>query len=176
MKYWLQITLVLFAIWAILSGQLNFKFLAIGLISSGIVARICLPLFFEERSNKFVLSLNYFRLLTYFFWLLYQIFIATLSVVSIILLKGNTTTATIMKFKCHYENPMAKAFLISSIILTPGTVTIDITNGDTYHVHAISKGAAEGMASGEMQKRIGNLFGEVVLVEMSKEVPYDNVD
>ena len=59
-----------------------------------------------------------------------------------------------------FENPMADVFLSHSIILTPGTITIDISKDGVYEVHALNESLAEGLLSGEMQMKIADLFNE----------------
>ena len=55
---------------------------------------------------------------------------------------------------------MASVILANSIILTPGTITVDVMEGGIFEVHAINKKAADDMLSGAMPKRVAALFGE----------------
>jgi multicomponent Na+:H+ antiporter subunit E len=47
----------------------------------------------------------------------------------------------------------------NSITLTPGTVTIDLTD-NKLTVHALTKAGLEGVESGEMDRRVAWLEGE----------------
>ena len=58
------------------------------------------------------------------------------------------------------ENPRASVILANSIILTPGTITVDVMEGGIFEVHAIDKKAAEDMLSGTMPRKVASLFGE----------------
>ena len=162
MKYWIKISAVLFLLWMAFSEQYNIKFLSIGLVSSMLVSYLCLPLFFDEDTGEFILPINWIDFIKYFVWLLKEIAVATIMVGKIIVRREKNTEAQICKFKCSYDHPMAKAFLISSIILTPGTVTVNITEGEIYHVHAISQEFADNIKAGIMQKKIKQLFGEEI--------------
>ena len=59
-----------------------------------------------------------------------------------------------------FENPMANVVLANSIILTPGTITLDVMEGGIFEVHAINEGAACDMLSGSMAKKVASVFGE----------------
>ena len=67
-----------------------------------------------------------------------------------------------MWFKADYDNPAARAILANSITLTPGTVTIDIYDSGVFSVHALNRKFADGLLSGDMQKRIAKLYGEEI--------------
>jgi multicomponent Na+:H+ antiporter subunit E len=41
----------------------------------------------------------------------------------------------------------------NSITLTPGTVTLEVEEG-SLRVHALTRAAAEGLATGEMDRRV----------------------
>ena len=55
---------------------------------------------------------------------------------------------------------MASVMLANSITLTPGTVTLNVTDDGLYEIHALTKGAAEGVLDGSMQKKVADLYGE----------------
>lgn len=56
---------------------------------------------------------------------------------------------------------MATVLLTNSIILTPGTVTVDVKD-DVFTVHALTQKAADGLLEGEMVRRIARLYDERV--------------
>ena len=58
------------------------------------------------------------------------------------------------------DNIHGIAALTSIITLTPGTVTINVTPEGIYEVHALTDGAAEGLLSGAMPRKVAELFGE----------------
>lgn len=71
-------------------------------------------------------------------------------------------------FRMAYDNPIAHATLANSITLTPGTVTLHVSDDDVYSIHALTTGAREGLLDGGMQERIAKLFGDPGVFE---EVP-----
>ena len=53
---------------------------------------------------------------------------------------------------------MAQVIYANSITLTPGTVTLDVRDGQ-FLVHALTTDSAEGLLSGEMDRRVAALEG-----------------
>ena len=47
----------------------------------------------------------------------------------------------------------------NSITLTPGTITMDIVDGE-FHVHALSEKVAQDLLSGEMERRVAHVYLE----------------
>ena len=152
---------LLFFLWVILSGKFEAKFIISGAVCSMVVAALCLPLMsvkIGERSY-FVVSVNPLKLCGYFLWLVKEIFFSAIDVCRAIL-SNRHISPQLVRFRCSFENPSATVMLVNSIILTPGTVTVDVSDDDEFLVHALTDGAAEGLLEGEMMRRIARLYGE----------------
>jgi len=155
--------LSLFACWILLSGQFALKFIIMGIVFSLICAYVCTPFLFIKNiktgKEYFVLKINPFKFLAYSCWLLIQVVLASLDVTKATL---NLVHASpqIIYFRMDFENPAASALLANSIILTPGTITLDVSEEGIYEVHALTDVAAEGVFNGEMQARVAALYGE----------------
>jgi multicomponent Na+:H+ antiporter subunit E len=65
-------------------------------------------------------------------------------------------------FKADYDSPFARALLANSITLTPGTITIDITDEGYYSVHALTQHLKEGILDGSMQKKVAWAYKEKI--------------
>lgn len=167
-KNWIKTTIVLFAIWVILSGRLEPKFLIAGVVSSFVVAYFCQPLLWiaEEKDGKkrFLLSVSPWKFIKYWIWLFGEIIKSSLSVSSAIIRIKMPIEPHLIKFQCTYKNPVATVLLINSIILTPSTLTVDVEEGNTFVIHALTNKAAESLLTGDLQGRIGEVFGEEVEV------------
>jgi multicomponent Na+:H+ antiporter subunit E len=74
--------------------------------------------------------------------------------------------ARVIAFRIKYDNPMAHTTLANSITLTPGTVTLNVTEDGLYEIHALTDGAAEGLLGGGMQQKVADLFGEPFIYEV----------
>ena len=66
----------------------------------------------------------------------------------------------VVRFRFRADNPMASVILANSITLTPGTVTMNVTDDGVYEIHALTVGAAAGVLDGGMQKKVADLYGE----------------
>ena len=92
-------------------------------------------------------------------WLIYQIYLANLHVVYLVWHRGMPIDPKIIRFKTKLESDLALVTLANSITLTPGTITLDIRDGE-YYVHALSKKVADDLLTGDMQNRVAKIYGE----------------
>lgn len=165
-KYWLKATVILYILWLLLSGILETKFLFVGLVTSLLITAICLPsLWIEGRDGKSrysLLDISFFKLAKYWIWLFIEIGKSSIHVARIVLSPKmkEKMNPQIVEFDCWYRNPIATSVLINSIILTPGTVTIEVQEEKHFLVHAMTDQAALGLMDGTMQRKIAELFGE----------------
>jgi len=65
----------------------------------------------------------------------------------------------IITFRSFLTSEMALTTFANSITLTPGTITVFVTDYGEFHVHAIDVKSGEGLP-GDMEKRIARVFGE----------------
>ena len=152
---------LLFFIWVIFSGELDAFYLTLGALSSAFVAAFSGNLFFENRSTGFASRIaEGLRFLGYGCWLLYQILLANLHVLTLALHPRGKVEIDpmIVRLRTDLQSDFAKVMLANSITLTPGTVTLKV-EGNTVYVHAISRKAAESL-DGSMEKRIARIFNE----------------
>ena len=63
----------------------------------------------------------------------------------------------VVKLKTKLKSDFAKFVYANSITLTPGTVTI-ATEGSTFTIHALTRGAAEGLKNGDMDRRVSAMM------------------
>jgi len=169
MKNWLKGTVILFGFWLVLSGHFEGKYILAGLAASMVIARICVPLLsVRDRYDELycILDLPLLRFIAYWLWLFTEICKASLAVAKTVVRPHMDIQPQIVEFYCAYRNPVAITMLINSIILTPGTVTIDVREDSClFVVHALTDYAAEGLLEGTMQRKIGKLFGEDVTID-----------
>lgn len=160
-KRWICMSALLFFLWVILSGKFEAKFIISGAVCSMVVAALCLTIMRVKKGERsyFVVSVNPLKLFAYFLWLVKEIFFSAIDVCRAIL-SNKHISPQLVRFRCSFENPSATVMLVNSIILTPGTVTVDVSDDDEFLVHALTDGAAEGLLEGEMMRRIARLYGE----------------
>jgi multicomponent Na+:H+ antiporter subunit E len=144
--------------WLILSGQYDAFHIALGIISSAIVAYFSGDLLFRGRISKAFFRQS-FRFLLYIPWLLYQIWIANLNILLIVFRPKlmNRIDPRIIRFNSKLSGQMPLFIFGNSITLTPGTITIFVNVFGTYTVHAIDEKSAKALP-GEMETRIAKIF------------------
>ncbi len=161
---WLTLFLILLAIWFTLSGIFELKFIIYGVATSIVIASLCLYSFYlkgiHSDYNYFLISVNPFKFLIYFIWLMKEIVKSSISVTWNVFRGTSSLHPEIVWFRADYDNPSARALLANSITLTPGTVTIDILDDGTFSVHALTAEARDGLLDGTMQTKVAKLFGE----------------
>lgn len=151
----LVVFLCLYSFWLIFSGHYDALHLSLGLICSAVVAAVShdLLIFNIDSPNKLV---KLWRFVQYVPWLLYQVVLANLHVVSLVL-DPRKIRPQIVRFKTALTSDIALVTLGNSITLTPGTITMDIVDGE-FVVHAVSDKVARDLLTGEMEQRIAHVF------------------
>jgi len=150
--------LLLFAFWALLSGKFDTFHLSLGVICSFIVALIGHDLLFANlRVGDMRVIVK--RFFAYLPWHLYQIVVANFQVAYLALSPKMPISPKIMRFKTKLESDISWVTLANSITLTPGTITIDIEEGE-FVVHALSEKLADDLDTGEMEDRVAHVFME----------------
>ncbi len=160
----LSMAIMMFAFWMLLSGNTQPKFLTYGVLTAIVAAWVSYPLLLipnaDDTRRFFVFGVNPLKLLEYIVWLFWQLVLANIDVIRATVRPEVEIDPGVVRFHFQTDNPMAKVVLANSITLTPGTVTMNVTEEGLYEVHALTEGAAEGLRSGDMQKKAAWLFGE----------------
>ncbi len=155
---------VLFAFWMILSGRTEVKFIVYGVLTSVVTAWITYPLLLipnKDGSRKyFIFGISIPKFIKYALWLLWQLVLANIDVARATTNQNLEIDPKVVRFYFRTENPMAEVVLADSITLTPGTVTLNVTDDGLFEIHALTVGAAAGVLDGSMQKKVAELFGE----------------
>jgi multicomponent Na+:H+ antiporter subunit E len=151
MKYF-SFTVILFLFWIFLSGHTEPLLLGLG------AASVALTVFLSHRMNimdheSYPLHLS-FRFPGFFLYLLREIVKANIDVVTRILdWRKAPISPQMIDIPQPQNSDLGAVIYANSITLTPGTVTIKLSN-DSLTVHALSKEAADELASGDMSKEI----------------------
>lgn len=152
------IALMLF--WIIMSGFFTVFHLVLGAVSVvGIMVinyKLKTHRFYDDDMDD-LKQLRFFRAIYYFLWMAVQITKAGFHVAYIILRPKMPIETAMLKFKVDLPSAHARMILGNSIILTPGTLTLDI-EGDYFTVHALDKYSYEGIVSDKMPKEVLKLF------------------
>jgi multicomponent Na+:H+ antiporter subunit E len=123
---------VCFALWLVLSGHWDVLHLLFGAVASALVAWLNRD---EEAVSGLVRALP--RLAWYLPWLLVEIVRANLAVVRIVLDPRLPVDPVVLRFRLPVRGDLAVTALANSITLTPGTITLDVEQGEMI-VHALT--------------------------------------
>ena len=146
--------------WVLFSGKFDLFHLSLGFVSCLIVATISKDLLFPSplKANLFSCWLKF---IGYIPWLLYQIFLANLHVLYLVLHPRmmDLIDPKIIVFNSQLKSDIARTTFANSITLTPGTITMYVSVMGKFSVHCIDEESGKPLP-GEMEKRISNVFGE----------------
>ena len=155
---------LLFAFWMALVGTLKTKFVVYGIITAAVTVWLCYPLLLvpnKDGSKKyFVFGVPIFKFIAYAGWLMWQLLLANIDVLKATTSQNLDIDPKVVRFYFKVDNPMAYVVLANSITLTPGTVTLNVTDDGLFEIHALTVGAAEGVLDGSFQKKVADLYGE----------------
>ena len=147
----LSLLLAMLATWLLLSGYFHALLLTLGLLSCILVVAIALRMEVVDHES-FPVHLTA-RILTYWPWLLKEIWFSAVDVTKRVLSPGMPISPTLIELEATQQSDLGHVIYGNSITLTPGTFTIRIY-GNRILVHALSREGAESLAQGEMDRRV----------------------
>jgi multicomponent Na+:H+ antiporter subunit E len=151
-------TVILFAFWMLLSGKFDAFHLTLGAICCVLVAYLFHDLLFANvrvGDMRVVAA----RFIAYIPWLIQQILLANIHMVSLVVRRRMPIDPRVVTFKTKLETDISCVTLANSITLTPGTITMDIKDG-VFYVHAVSQKVADELNAGDMEDRVAHIFME----------------
>ena len=136
--------LVLFALWLVFNGKVTLELVLFGIVLSIVVYWFCWK-FLEYSLKKELLAL---RLLPqgigYFFVLVWEVIKANCGAISLIVSPKYEVEPMLVTFRTPLKTDLARTVLANSITLTPGTITVELTE-EEFKVHCLDKEMAEGI-------------------------------
>jgi multicomponent Na+:H+ antiporter subunit E len=153
----LAVFLLLLGFWVLCSGYLDPLHLGFGLVCTALVTAWSADLLLPPGRSAGAWT-KLWRGLAYLPWLLYQIVLANLHVVYLVIFP-HELRPQIVRFRSRLRSELALVTLANSITLTPGTVTMDIEDGE-FWVHAVSDKVARDLREGDMERRVAHVFLE----------------
>ncbi len=148
----MSILLICFGTWLVLSGIFESWLLALGVASSLLVAW-SLRRADRRDGEPVVFSMRLWRLPGYFFWLGIEIVKSNIDVARCILSPSLPISPAVKWLPAKQRSELGRVLYADSITLTPGTLSIDLTE-DEVEVHAIDEASFALLDSGEMGDRI----------------------
>lgn len=138
--------ILFFLIWVIFNGQLTLEIAAFGVVIAGVMYWFLCKFF----NYKLRYDLFFWRkaplLIQYLFTLIWEILKANLIVFKMIYSEEYELEPAVVRFKTDLHSTFARVLLANSITLTPGTITVSLTDNE-YTVHCLDKELADGITS-----------------------------
>jgi multicomponent Na+:H+ antiporter subunit E len=158
MRHTLFLFLSLAAFWLINSGHYSALMLSLGALSIALVVYIAHRMdVVDHESQPFHLSM---KLPGYFLWLLKELVVSNIAVVKHIWLGNKSISPTFTTITASQKTDMGKVIYANSITMTPGTVAVSLM-GDKIMVHALVKENIDALKTGEMDRRVSRLEGQL---------------
>lgn len=156
MRYPVSLALMLVAVWLLWSGHYTPTLIGLGVASCLFVVWIATRMGLVDHEGAPVEML--FSQILYIPWLLWEIVKANVDVARRIIDPAMPISPRIIRVKTSQKRDVGRVVYANSITLTPGTISID-TPGDEIVVHALTREAAEGLMTGEMDRRVTRMEG-----------------
>ncbi len=156
MVYAISLWIALYATWLLLSGFYTPFLMGLGAVSCAVVVFIARRM--DVIDHEAVPIQLGWRILTYWPWLIVEIFKANIDVTRRVLSPSLPISPTMIKVKTAQRSDLAKVIYANSITLTPGTVSVDV-HEDEITVHAISAEGAADIAEGTMNRKAAAVEG-----------------
>lgn len=145
-----------YLLWIILNGQLTVEIALIGLpISALVYLFICKFMGYRASSDLF-LAMVLFKLIRYLFVLIWEILKANVLTIGKVLRFGKEASPAIVSFDVTLKTEVGRALLANSITLTPGTITVSLSDNH-YVVHCLDKAFGEGLDSSVFVRLIADM-------------------
>ena len=153
MRY-IRSSLIVAAVWLLLSGHYTALILSFGAVSSLIV------IWFMWRMDRVDEQLGALpmrpRVLYYLLWLMWQVVLSNIDLVRRIWDPTLPIRPTWQRLDIKVTSSLAKTLYANSITLTPGTLTTDVRE-DHFMVHSLSTDGIDELRKGGMEKQIQRL-------------------
>lgn len=154
--------LILSGFWLLLSGRIGLQYFAMMALAVGLVMYLNPARPFGPDAHGRTIGLTdhfrgFYYTLRYVVWLLYNIVKANLEVAYLVLHPRMPIDPGFLQFRIRMPSEVAQVLIANSITLTPGTVTIDIEDGE-YIVHALVPRSAKGVVDGDFQRMVAPIF------------------
>lgn len=152
----ISLFIFLLILWLLLSGIYEPLLIILGVVSCAFVALIAYRMDVVDHEGHPV-HLTW-RFLIYLPWLAWEIVKSNIAVAKIIVDPKLPISPSVIKVRASQPDELGHVVYANSITLTPGTVSIDM-QGDDIEVHALAAEFAEGVQSGDMDRRVTRVAG-----------------
>ncbi len=151
MRHSISLFVFSFAVWLLLSGYFESLLLVLGLASCAFVVWIARRQDVVDHEGH-PMHLRPMRWILYLIWLIGEIVKSNIDVAKRVWSPKLPISPTLVKVPADSDE-LRQVIYANSITLTPGTVSIDLTDA-TITVHALTREGALALETGEMARRV----------------------
>jgi len=144
--------LILIGIWLLWSGHYTPLLISLGVFSVLVTTAMARRMRIVD-GEAVPLGLHPVRTPRYLIWLVIEIAKCNLDVARRILDPKLPISPRLIEVQAGQKDDLGRVLYANSITLTPGTVSVE-TRGKTITVHALTAEAAEGLLTGDMDRRV----------------------
>jgi multicomponent Na+:H+ antiporter subunit E len=160
---WIWAFALSFGFWVLLVWPLDWQELFVGLLAALIAVILFGGMLRIKGLKKLFNPLRYLWGLYYILALIYHIIMANLDVAYRVLHPALPIRPGIVKVRTELKSELAKTILANSITLTPGTLSVDLTDDGHYYIHWINVRAegekeASAMIVGRFERILRRVF------------------
>jgi multicomponent Na+:H+ antiporter subunit E len=149
----LLLLLILSVTWLLWSGLYKPLLVSLGLFSCVLSVYLAHRMgFFRHQALLGLIS----RLPRYWLWLLREIIVSSLDVAKLILKPSMPISPCVVVLTAENKTDVGQVIFGNSITLSPGTVTLDLYDGQVL-IHCLSSESAEELKKGEANRRAAAL-------------------
>lgn len=148
------LAVVLATAWLLWSGLYKPLLLILGLLSVVVVLVVAARMDLLRR-ERFVLHVGP-RLPGFWLWLMREVAVSSFRVARIVLHPRLPVSPTLVRIRALAKGPVGQATLGNALTLTPGTVTIDVHEGELL-VHCLTAKDADALRSDDLNRRVAAL-------------------
>jgi multicomponent Na+:H+ antiporter subunit E len=146
-----------FGFYQLIGGFAGTFDLVTGAISAAVVAGVLSGITFDRPVRPDRALLTMVRLAAYVPYLLWEISKANLEVAYIVLHPSLPIDPSLEQFRPALPVGVPVTTLANSITLTPGTVTVDVSDRE-FHVHALTQGSRDSLYEGGLERAVRFVF------------------
>jgi multicomponent Na+:H+ antiporter subunit E len=146
-----------YAFYLLVGGTLSVFDLVTGAISGGIVAGLLWRITTRGEVNLTTLVLRLGRLTLYVPFLAWEIVKANFEIAYVVLHPRLPIDPRVVEFDAAVWSELPATTLANSITLTPGTLTIDVTQRH-FTVHSLTRSARESLLDGALERAVRFVF------------------
>lgn len=143
--------------WLLLSGYIQPLLLSFGAISVAIVLVVLKRM--DDIDQQPCHVGNGHQIFRYILWLMGQIISSSFHVTKLVWGPANKISPALANIPADKVPAESRVLYANSITLTPGTLSVDLKNGEIT-VHALQASSIKEIEEGEMERKITGIWGE----------------